>query len=618
MIKKFVILFIIASCFLLIASPVFAKDFSSFYKVTYEFGKNGETAITQEISLVNQVSNLYVSQYSLSLMSGQISNVEAYDKIGPLKTKVEQKGETTIITLDFNDKVVGKDKILSFILKYRASGLAKKEGNLWQISIPKLVNAEDIDEFQVLIKVPLEYGKMSVINPTPFENKIENGFYNLSFKKENIVSYGVMATFGQYQTFNFKILYELKNSENSPKIEKIALPPDTNYQTLFYDSIKPEPFDVKADEDDNWFAFYQLPPRENLLIEVTGQVNLFSQPKKPKISPVSHQDYLSATRYWEANSQKIIDLANKLKTPENIYKFVSTNLTYNYQRVKEGTTIRTGALGALASPRQSTCTQFTDLFIAICRAAGIPAREIVGYSYTDNPQLRQISQDIDLLHSWPEYFDANKNQWTAVDPTWGNTTGGLDYFNKFDMSHFAFVIHGKSDILPPPPGSSMEDELKKKIFVTFGEESLKNVPPLFNIEEISPPVIYSLKNNRVGILFKNNSGKALYSEKVVSLSSDLEPGQWYFERILPFSQFKIEFFVKPKERFKDYTWQLVFTLGENKIKYNIKVKSLLLRLTVLLGSGLSLTIIILILSIRKTSCKAKEKGAIVQKDNIFR
>ncbi|NCN59272.1 transglutaminase domain-containing protein [Candidatus Microgenomates bacterium] len=607
---------LLISCWLF-AAPSFAKDFSSFYKVTYEFDKNGESLVNQEISLINQASNLYVSQYSLSLIGGKISNVEAYDKIGPLKTKLEQKGETTILTLDFNEQVVGKDKILSFILKYKDSGLAKKEGNLWQISIPKLANSEEIDEFQVLIKVPLEYGKISVINPAPQENKIVNGFYNLSFKKENIINFGVAATFGQYQTFNFKITYQLKNLENSPAIEKIAIPPDTNYQTVFYHSITPEPKDVEIDKDGNWLAFYELGPKEELQIETEGAVDVFPQPKKSEKNSSVDKDYLSNTKYWDVNNKKIADLSSQLKTPESIYKFVVKTLSYDYKNVENGP-IRTGGVDALLNPKGATCSQFTDLFISLCRATGIPAREVVGYAYTDNPQLKQISQEADLLHSWPEYFDTIRNEWIAVDPTWGNTTGGLDYFNKFDMAHFAFVVHGKSDTLPLPPGSSMNDELKKSIFITFGEESPKNLPQRLDIVEVSPSVIYSLKNNKVSIQFKNNNGAALYSERMTSPLLDSNPSQWYFERILPFSQFKIEFFLKPKEMFKDYTQELSFTLGENKIRYNIKVKSLLLRSVVFLGGILSAAIIVLLLSIKKTSCKAKEKDAIVQESSRLR
>lgn len=611
--KLLFIFLIVNFTFYIVHSPAFAKDFSSFYKVTYEFDKNGVSEVTQEISLINQVSNLYVSQYSLSLIGGEISNVEAYDKIGPLKTKTEQKGETTILTLDFNEKVVGKDKILSFILKYRDSGLAKKEGNLWKISIPKLANSQDIDEFQVFIKVPHEYGKISVINPNPQDNKTVDGFYNLLFKKEDLINYGVAATFGQYQTFNFKLDYLLENTEDSTVIESIAIPPDTNYQTVYFDSIIPEPKDVKVNEDGNWLAFYEVPPNTQLKIEVKGKADVFPQPKNSGMNPAPDKDFLAGTKYWAVSDPKIIELSSQLKTPEKIYQFVVDTLSYDFQGIKNGAT-RTGSLGALENPEASTCSQFTDLFIALCRAAGIPTREVVGYAYTDNEQIKQISEASDLLHSWPEYFDTTRNVWIAVDPTWGNTTGGLDYFNKFDMAHFAFVIHGKNDILPLPPGASLNDK-QKRIDITFGEDAPKTFPEKINIEEVTPSVVYSLKGNKVKILFKNNTGVALDSKNVESSLSTISPNQWYFEKILPFSKFKIEFSLNPKEMFKDYTEELSFNLGEEKIKYNIKVKSLLIRLAVLLGGILSAVIIVLLSSIKKNSCKAKDKDDIVQEES---
>jgi transglutaminase-like putative cysteine protease len=54
------------------------------------------------------------------------------------------------------------------------------------------------------------------------------------------------------------------------------------------------------------------------------------------------------------------------------------------------------------------CLEFTDLFIAIARAAGIPAREIDGFGYTQNAINRPISIDEDILHAWPEYYDTAK------------------------------------------------------------------------------------------------------------------------------------------------------------------------------------------------------------------
>lgn len=617
MIKKIFVIcwWLIIGCWLF-AKPALAKDFSSFYKVTYEFDKKGNGLVTSEVSLVNHLPNLYVTQYSLSVIGSQITNIEAYDKIGPLKTKVDQKGETTIITLNFNEQIVGKDKVLSFILKYRVSDLAKKEGNLWQISLPKLANSEAVDEFYLQIKVPLEYGRLSVVNPSAFETKIQDDYYKLSFKKEDLTSFGVMATFGQYQTYDFRIIYPLKNESSSPKIEKIAIPPDTNYQTVYYNLITPEPVDVKIDDDGNWLAFYELKPKEELLIEINGNVDIFSQPKKSKISTAVNvnKDYLSNTKYWEANDKKIVELASQLKTPENIYKFVVKTLDYDYESVKKGP-VRTGGINILENPKRATCSQFTDLFVTLCRAAGIPAREVVGYAYTDNPNLKQIMEQSDLLHSWSEYYDVNRNEWIMVDPTWEKTTGGLDFFNKFDMAHLAFVIHGKSDILPVPPGSFEEGgKSEKKIFVNFSEQNLPEKILSFYIEEIDPPFVYSLKRNPVDVQFKRGSGTALYASRLeMGEVRGLTGREWNFEVIPPYSKFGIQFFFSPREKFKDSNQELIFSLDENKIRYHLKVKSLLLRVSVISGLIFSIILFLLIMSIKKNSCKKVEKNVILQK-----
>jgi hypothetical protein len=131
-----------------------------------------------------------------------------------------------------------------------------------------------------------------------------------------------------------------------------------------------------------------------------------------------------------------------------------------------------GALTALANPDSAICMEFTDLFVAIARAAGIPTREINGYAYTENPEIQPLSLVADVLHSWPEYYDKDKGAWIPIDPTWGSTTGGVDFFNKLDLRHFTFVIHGKDDTKPYAPGSyKLGANPQKDVFVSFGKLS---------------------------------------------------------------------------------------------------------------------------------------------------
>ncbi len=92
------------------------------------------------------------------------------------------------------------------------------------------------------------------------------------------------------------------------------------------------------------------------------------------------------------------------------------------------------------------------MFVALARAAGIPAREIDGFANTKNTKERPLSLVKDVLHAWPEYWDKDSESWIMVDPTWGNTTNGIDYFNTLDFDHFAFVVKGKDSSYPVPAG----------------------------------------------------------------------------------------------------------------------------------------------------------------------
>src|SRR5581483_5024862 len=90
-------------------------------------------------------------------------------------------------------------------------------------------------------------------------------------------------------------------------------------------------------------------------------------------------------------------------------------------------------------------------------------------AYTQNTTQRPLSLLKDILHAWPEYYDDKKMTWIMVDPTWGNTTGGVDYFNLLDFDHFVFTIDGQSSVNPLPAGAykNSEQKNKKDVSVTF-------------------------------------------------------------------------------------------------------------------------------------------------------
>src|SRR3989344_918440 len=423
-------------------------------RVEFLVTETGKTQITNEITLENALSSLYATSYTLSLENIDIQNARAYTTAGDaLEVSSEKDGDTTNLRILFPDAVVGKGKSRQFNVSYENSSFTVRTGEVWEISIPKLASESAFRSYEAILKVPTSFGFEAYISPKPVSAYEADNFRVYEFNEEELTKTGVSAGFGQFQVFNFILNYHLENPLSRVAETEIAIPPDTSFQKVYIRSLIPEPSSVNVDADGNWIAVYSLDSRERVDVVATGEVQIFSSNRNfPRPSPEVLQANLKASNYWQIDDSEIRALALKLKTPRSIYDYVSSTLKYDYSRVRPNVE-RLGARGALLSPNAAICMEFTDLFIAIARSAGIPAREINGYAYTENPDIQPLGLVADVLHSWPEYWDEERGSWIPIDPTWASTTGGVDFFDKLDLRHFTFVIHGQSETRPYPPGS---------------------------------------------------------------------------------------------------------------------------------------------------------------------
>jgi transglutaminase-like putative cysteine protease len=96
--------------------------------------------------------------------------------------------------------------------------------------------------------------------------------------------------------------------------------------------------------------------------------------------------------------------------------------------------------------RSGDCNEHTQLYVALARAVGIPARAAAGLAYVDGKFY---------YHAWPEVY---LGRWVAVDPTFGEFPA--------DAAHLRFVVGGlarqaelihligvlRIDVLAPPGG----------------------------------------------------------------------------------------------------------------------------------------------------------------------
>lgn len=510
MFKKLIFLFFLLF-FLVFPKDIFAgNEFVTDAFIEYQVNENGITSIVNKIRIENAQSEIYAKAYSLVFNNIETQNIRVFEGDQNLEFNEIKDNDKTTIEVHFSNAVVGKGNYREFNVQFDNSNFAQRTGEVWEISIPKINEESEFRSYEVVLTVPFSLGTEAYISPKPKMKKVEDGKQIYIFSKEMMAKSGVTAGFGEFQVFSFTLNYHLENPLIKYAYTEIALPPDTELQKVYYTDITPQPVSVRVDSDGNWIATYNLKPRERIDVRAIGAVQIFSGPRpffKPSAESLTGN--LGESEFWQVNDPKIKELAERLKTARNIYDYVSQNLSYSYDKVTPNID-RLGALKALENPKNAICMEYTDLFIAIARSAGIPAREINGFAYTENPKIQPLSLVSDVLHSWPEYWNSQLKSWVPIDPTWASTTGGIDFFDKLDLRHFTFVIHGQDPIKPYPPGSyKLGSNPQKDVFVNFGQLPVEKISKLKIETSLVKSFLFA--SSKVDITIKNPGPVALYN-----------------------------------------------------------------------------------------------------------
>ena len=155
------------------------------------------------------------------------------------------------------------------------------------------------------------------------------------------------------------------------------------------------------------FTFPEFPPFGTKIITIQADLMLSDKPNR--VSVKNKKIYLQPEKYCESDNSQIIALAKTLsgataeKTAKNIFNWVANNVKYTGYEKKPR-----GALFAL-NERKGDCTEFTSLFVALCRVNGIPSRGIGGQVAPESAILKPSG-----FHNWAEFYV--HGSWYIVDP----------------------------------------------------------------------------------------------------------------------------------------------------------------------------------------------------------
>lgn len=190
----------------------------------------------------------------------------------------------------------------------------------------------------------------------------------------------------------------------------------------------------ESEQEGQRLRFTWLSPKETRVNFIVSSVLKSKTVETPIISTIPYPiayyppdlaPYLTETPTADFNDPSIQSIAKNLSEGEHdlfmltakVASWVRESVSYNLSTV---TAKATKPASWVLEKRQGVCDELTNLFIAIMRAQGIPARFISGLAYTDSP----LFPDKWGGHGWAEAYFPGYG-WVPFDTTYGQY-GWLD------------------------------------------------------------------------------------------------------------------------------------------------------------------------------------------------
>ncbi len=140
----------------------------------------------------------------------------------------------------------------------------------------------------------------------------------------------------------------------------------------------------------------------------------------------SLKDYLGSQNDIETDSYSIQKLAKKLTKNKKsdwdkslaIYDYITGNFAYDYVQTSDYNYVYQDDAALLLRRNIAVCEGLANVYVALCRAAGIPACLSYGISFvpTEVDYEGELKDDLSPNHAWACVCLGGK--WYMLDPTW--------------------------------------------------------------------------------------------------------------------------------------------------------------------------------------------------------
>jgi len=237
-----------------------------------------------------------------------------------------------------------------------------------------------------------------------------------------------------------QMCYAFSVSQRVPTVRiVVALPRSIEEkQKILEIAYSIEPVRIFYEDENRYAEFILIQPEELTTLRIDIEAELYrydlgtarERKKTSRVKDAAIADFLKEEQYLEKDEAAIQDISESLKGETDvdkvraIYSYVIENMEYEI--------VEKDNLGAVyaAKNNKGDCTEYSDLFVALCRAKGIPARVITGYT----ARFDEVSPK----HHWVEVYLKDYG-WVPFDPSWGDTEDKFIRNMAFERLQPAYV-----------------------------------------------------------------------------------------------------------------------------------------------------------------------------------
>jgi transglutaminase-like putative cysteine protease len=246
----------------------------------------------------------------------------------------------------------------------------------------------------------------------------------------------------------FDLCYDFFVRGDTLRISFIVLLPQTIpfRQNILSIKYSPKPTRIFEGNGNRYAEFVFTRPSRRTKIQITVRAELLKydlERAREKYYPdiydeLDFREYLKQEKYIEKDNPRIEQIAEDIEgrtdldIVNNIYNYVIDNLEYTVHGEKDWGAVKS------VEEKKGDCSEYSDLFVAICRAKNIPARFITGYTMR--------LDDKSPKHHWVEVYLRNRG-WVPFDPSWGDIRNQIYRDAAFSRMRpvYIYLSHVRND-----------------------------------------------------------------------------------------------------------------------------------------------------------------------------